>query len=248
MASEPPIVEVAITLHFPALVGMTALDIAELFRRFGGAYRTVQHAPSLPPMNVTGGTIHFVENDAEMPRTMFVSEDLRYVFQVQSDRIGFNWRRVSPQHTLEYPRYAAILQRFKDEAATFETWVFERFGTALGYNAGELNFVNAIGLTGEDGPIRLSKIFSFVAPTSQRKISQFAVRWTEMNDLGPINLMAGVGGMPDGQPAATLQLQALRQFDSASKDVVLDGLDEMRPHLHAAFESSISREFWGREP
>lgn len=250
MATEPPIVEVVITLQFEPLVGLTAVDIAELFQRYGDAYRTVQHVPSLMPLTLddTGPAFQFEPASAELPRTWFVSEDLRYVLQFQADRFSVNWRRLGPEQSLEYPRYAAVLERFRNHFAVFAAWADERFSAAPKLTIGELAFVNAVPMMTDEGHIRLSRIFTFIAPSNQRRIRNFLARWTEVLDEGVINVTAGIGGMPDGRPAATLQLAARRTFDGDDLETALIGLDQMRPHLHSAFESAISREFWGRDP
>lgn len=250
MPTEPPIIEVGITLQFEPLVGVTAVDIAELFQRYGEAYRTVQHVPSLMPMTLddTGPTFQFEQASAELPRTWFVSEDLRYVLQFQADRFSVNWRRLGPKHSLEYPRYAAVLARFRDHFALFAAWANERFSAVPKITLGELTFVNAVPMISDNGPIRLSTIFTFIAPSSPRRIKGFLARWTEIADEGVVHMTAGIGSMPDGQPAATLQIAARRAFGGEDVEEALTSLDQMRPHIHSAFESAISRDFWGRDP
>lgn len=248
MSTEPPIIEVGLTLQFARLSGVTALDIAELFRRFDGAFRTVQHVPEVPPMNLDGSPPQFLFNESgtELPRTWFVSEDLRYLAQFQNDRFSLNWRRLSPQEELEYPGYSEVLRRYREYAGIFAAWVSERFAVIPQINVAELGFVNAIPMIVGDERRRLSSVFTFVTPRSPRKIRSFVARWTELFDEGIIDVVAATSEMPDGQPAATLQLMARRGFDAASIDDALAGIDEMRPHLHSVFENVISRDCWGR--
>lgn len=247
MTTEPPIIEVAITLHFDRLAGVTALDVAELFQRFGGDFRTVQHLPELPPGTLEGSQQFEISPPSpDLPRTWFVSEDLRYVAQFQADRFSLSWRRLSPQQELEYPGYDEVLRRYRRYMGVVSEWMTDRFGEVSSVHLGELLFVNAVPMMFEGELRRLSSIFTFVAPSTPRRIRTFTAQWAEIFEDGDVNVAAATGLMPDGQPAATLQLAARQGYGRVSIDDALTSLDGMRPHLHSVFETVISDKFWGR--
>ena len=71
-----------------------------------------------------------------------LSESEAEVLQLQEDKFGYSWRKLSNEH--EYPRYASIQQRFQREFAEFETFLSDEDLDRPSPNQCEVTYVNMI--------------------------------------------------------------------------------------------------------
>lgn len=146
---DPPVTEVAFALQFADAV----IDLELLGEIAGSAKaefpRREQHPP-LPPMIEEFGMAPIMpqiifQTAPMLPRTWFLSADGSRLIQVQSDRLGYNWRR--DDLTRSYPRYDRLRNDLIRHVLPAANSVAAST-SAAGINAVELSYVNQLRASG----------------------------------------------------------------------------------------------------
>jgi len=148
--ARPPVTEVALSLQFEPLKGLTGPVLGLLWGRFKSAYPGVQELPALEPVLERFGAatprqvnLQFQVLDAPPPsRVWFITESGTELIQAQHDRFVHNWRKVLD--TDVYPRYSNLRAKFLTELETFRQFVEEENLGDLIFNQVEVTFVNTI--------------------------------------------------------------------------------------------------------
>ena len=124
---EPPVVEVAISIQFKALESLRTPQFGLLWSVFRaeGYSRIEEHGEleqafeefevsSFPKVGVR---VQAFDDAPPPPRVWFLNEPKNELIQVQRDRLIVNWRRGA--HSIPYPRYTHIIERFRSALASF---------------------------------------------------------------------------------------------------------------------------------
>lgn len=249
MQSDPPIIELVLSLSFEPIHGPTILDLADLYRNhFQQDYPTFQHAPLLPPLSLHGPAQARLEmmTGLEVPRLWFVSEDTRDLVQIQSDRVSQNWRRIEPQGvSFEYPGYKVVRQRFFDSLDRTRRWAQLNGLASLALQVAELSYVNAIPMTREGAVARLSDVLSFYRGASEPvPVVGFQTGWLELiPDLnGSVHVGTTFQALPDGQPAVALTLDGRLDVGGLGLDDALARFDVLHDKIHEIFDRVVAPE------
>jgi uncharacterized protein (TIGR04255 family) len=151
---KPPVVEVAVSVQFsaPVLDGpLLMLRWTQVRDRFP-RYEQVSPLPSSVETfsNPRGLRFEFQFSDAPpTPRLLMLNESETEVLQIQEDRLGYSWRRLSNDH--EYPHYPSIRESFLRELIDFEGFLSSENLAPLNAVQCEVTYVNLIpaGQVGE---------------------------------------------------------------------------------------------------
>jgi uncharacterized protein (TIGR04255 family) len=221
--SHAPIQEIAFSVQLASGADSTILDVSSFLERFRDRFPVYQQAgrlPQIPATSVSANgtkaeqtvTINGLEllggglTSALVPRAFVISSDSSRLLQFQGDRVGYNWRRLTPlTEDSGYPGFVALHEEFKKLYAEFEVWFVGRSGVTPEATAVELTYVNVIPLNSNSRVLRLSDVLKFYRGAEvPRLIAQFAANWVEpMGDEIPglthVNFTSGV--LPDGSPA-----------------------------------------------
>ncbi len=126
--SNPPVIEVALSVGFNPLMGYTSAHSGVFWRSCADAFSKVEEHPpfSIPPVNESEDTSQEIEIvDGPPPiRTWLIAEDGSELLQLQRDVFAHNWRKIGPTH--EYPRYESLRNRFQRYFHAFVEFVRER--------------------------------------------------------------------------------------------------------------------------
>lgn len=127
---NPPLIEVALAVHFDPLPKLIIPQLGSLSTEFRDRFPNVeQHAPLetvVERLGVRSGprpTISFqLSENPPLPRLWFVDEKGNELIQVQSDFFGRNWRKINESE--KYPRYEnGIRPGFIKDWKIFEKYV-----------------------------------------------------------------------------------------------------------------------------
>ncbi|MDR3658004.1 MAG: TIGR04255 family protein [Mycobacterium sp.] len=148
---RPPVVEVAVGVHFLQLPGLNTVSLVrlvdDLWRdRFP---RTIEQ-PLSPPLSPPGrGPMLAFQLKAGSPpiRLWSLTEDQSTLIQVQHDRLLLNWRKVKDDDP--YPRYKRLRGDFAEVWQEFSTYVDYRddYGV-LQPSVAEVSFFNRVPMEG----------------------------------------------------------------------------------------------------
>lgn len=97
----PPVAEVAMAIQYAEAMPLKVVELVELRQQFVDRYPVVEEHPALPPILLDQQTE--ITFGPFAPRLWFVSESGSDLVQVQNDRFGVNWRKISEDD--EYLRF-----------------------------------------------------------------------------------------------------------------------------------------------
>lgn len=144
--TDPPLIEVALSVGFNPLLGYTNAHSGLFWRRFAGTFaKAEEHPPlSLPRVKESREAPQQIEIvDGPPPiRTWLIAEDGSELLQLQRDIFAHNWRKIGP--TQKYPRYESVRNRFKGYFRAFVEFVQERDLGVVEPQACEVTYVNHI--------------------------------------------------------------------------------------------------------
>jgi uncharacterized protein (TIGR04255 family) len=150
---DPPVIEVAFSMQFTA--GVIDLELlGEIAGHAKAAFPRREQHPPIPAMNeefnVRVAVPQLIFQTAPgLPRTWFVNPDGSRLVQVQSDRLGYNWRRDGLSQG-EYPRYNGLRQELINQVLPIAERVVTSVPTAR-INVVELSYINELR-AGEAAP------------------------------------------------------------------------------------------------
>lgn len=143
--SWPPVVEVAVGVHFLQLPGLTALPLVQMASTWADRYPTVEERSPLPPVFSSSGAMPGFHLGTPPVRLWLLSADESVLLQIQRDRLLLNWRKLTPAD--EYPRYDRLREEFTTCWVHFSTLVgeHEEYGT-LQPALAEVTFLNHVSM------------------------------------------------------------------------------------------------------
>ncbi len=116
---RPPVVEVAISVHFDELSAFQPVHFGLLWERLRNRYpRTEYHPPVGPTFELFDSkgapNVGFrFETNLPVGRCWYLSNDGTELLQIQPDRLTINWRKLDTDAT--YPRYGTLRERLQRE-------------------------------------------------------------------------------------------------------------------------------------
>lgn len=144
---RPPVIEVAVGVHFLQLPGLNTVALLRLVDQWRDRYPKVLEQvllPPLPPMGATSGSGFLLEfgSHATPVRLWALNEDDSLLIQVQHDRLLVNWRKQSDG---TYPRYSALRRELTAIWSEFERHIAAdpKLGV-LRPTAAEVTFLNRL--------------------------------------------------------------------------------------------------------
>jgi uncharacterized protein (TIGR04255 family) len=238
---DPPIVELALSVGFQPLAGLSVVDVAELYTdNFKRDYPTVQQTQPLPPMQIgPAGTIFQIQMGIEIPRLWFISPDTHFVAQIQSDRVAQNWRRIGPlTERLEYPGFESVKSRLVDSYKRLTQWLNARGMPPPPLTVAEIAYVNHVPLMEAGRPVRLSEVAAWYnASENAVSITGLNAAWWEeaANLEGFVNVQFLTTALPDGTPALSANLTGRFAVTDMPLEGALARFDLMHEKIHEIF-------------
>ena len=216
---RPPLVEVALSLQFEPLSGLTTAHIGLLWQKYRHHFPRIEEHPPLEPIQETFGPPQPPQveiafgNKPPMPRVWFLSEANTELVQIQNDRFIHNWRKAGTDAA--YPRYESIRTQFQKEVRAFTEFLKdEQLGT-LSINQCEITYVNHIDSGPGSGdldtadhlftnwnPLRTSALL----PTPEDMLLRWRFRMP--NNAGRLHVMAQPAWDASGRRIWTMNLMA----------------------------------------
>ncbi|HMV01332.1 MAG TPA: TIGR04255 family protein [Rhodocyclaceae bacterium] len=145
---RPPVVEVAVGIHFLQLPGLNAVELVRLVDfLWKDAYPTTLEQPILPPTApMSAGPIFAfgVQTGTPPIRLWSLTENQAWLIQVQHDRLLLNWRKLTDADP--YPRYEVVRKQFVDVWQRFYEYISGSDFGVLQPSAAEVSFFNRIPL------------------------------------------------------------------------------------------------------
>ncbi len=171
---KPPLVEVALSVQFEPLPGLTTAHVGLLWQsNYRQQLPLIEEHPPLEsakedfgPPAPQGVSIAF-GNKPPAPRVWFLNEEKTELLQIQPDRFVHNWRKTGAQD--HYPRYETIRDQFKREVRALVGFLNEQRLDGLSINQCEVTYVNHVDL---DEP-EFSRVEKLVANWQPLRKSSF---------------------------------------------------------------------------
>lgn len=108
-----------------------------LWQKFRSEYPKVEHAA---PLTTADTMVIDAATGAPLPRIWFINEADDELIQFQPDRLYFNWRR----RQREYPRFEAILPKFKAAKEAFDSMLADLNEKPLAPLEQEITYIDHI--------------------------------------------------------------------------------------------------------
>lgn len=163
---RPPVVEVAVGVHFLQLPGLSTVELVRLADAiWRDKYPLTAEQPILPPFSPSthGGPIFAFEVQGGSPpiRLWSLTEDRAWLVQLQHDRLLLNWRKLAEGDP--YPRYEVLRKQFVDVWQRFQDYIAASDFGVLQPNVAEVSFFNHIRL--ESGAQDISDFVKALNPS-----------------------------------------------------------------------------------
>ena len=256
---RPPLEEVALSVQFGPLRGLTTAHIGLLWQEYRPHLpRIEEHAPLDPVLEHFGPPrppqvkIAF-GNKPPMPRVWFLSEANTELIQVQNDRFIHNWRKAGTNE--EYPRYEKIRAAFRGEVDTLARFLRAQHLGELSINQCEITYVNHIDCETDAGPGDADHLFvnwrslpdAAFLPTPEE--IQLRWRFCMPDDAGRLHVTAQPVWDSAGRRIWTLNLMARGRPMGDDVEGAFRFLDVGREWIVRGFTdltSNIMHRHWGR--
>lgn len=261
---NPPVVEVAVSVQFdgPVLDGpVLMLWWTKVRDRFPKYEQAAPLPSSVEKFNgPEGPKLDFRISDAPpTPRLLMISESDAEVLQIQEDRFGYSWRKLSAE--AEYPRYAKIRKMFMDELASFEEFLNDEKFETLSPIQCEVTYVNVILDEGaKDIHAELGKIMPSASPRltegflpspeQTRYASQYVIPGADKDPLGRLYVSTEPSYLlNDKKPIYLMKLTFRGSPQRKTMSAIADSMDLGHEWIVRGFATLTAREMhriWGR--
>jgi len=240
--SQPPVVEVALSVQFQRLPGLGTAQVGLLWGEYRDRFPKTEDYPPLgtaferfgvPPRNVDEIPWE-IRTGPPTPRCWFLSEDGSELIQVQQDRFVFNWRK--PDIGGDYPHYGNVRARFQEEINLIQSGpVWTRLG-------------------------QVGEVIAVVNPEPRntwlpeceeaRLITRYIMRDPKGRPIGRLHIeLESAVQESDGSPLFALKLTARGEPTGAGLDGVMSFFDLGREWIvrgFAAITTPVMHTVWGR--
>lgn len=148
--SDPPVVEVALSVQFESLGKLRTPQLGLLWQQFRDRFPvTAEHAPldsvveqfGAPRVRKGVARIEMLESPPT-PRCWFLNNAGTELIQIQHDRLVYNWRKAGTD--AEYPRYEHVRDAFEAELRRLSDFVTSETLGDFMPNQCEVTYVNHI--------------------------------------------------------------------------------------------------------
>lgn len=260
---RPPVGEVALSLEFSPLRGLTITTLGALVNVFRERYPSVQEHGALPsvreefgPPKPAQANIRFeVLEEAPLPRLWLVSADETRLLQVQRDRFIHNWRRTDD--STEYPHYSDLRASFLREFQAFENFVVEGDLGDIQIAQCELTYANPIpadgataGLSGVIASYSGTYSDAFLRQPEDVRLSERHLIMVGGRPIGRLHISVDPGlTLKDQRSLHILRLVARGAPEGSSLTDALSFLDlghEWIVRGFTSFTTGSAHEQWGR--
>ena len=196
---KPPVVEVAVSVQFdkPALDGPLLMlwwtKVRDRFPKY-------EQAAPLPSSAETfegpqGPKLDFhITNAPPTPRLLMTSGTDAEVLQIQEDRLGYSWRKLSSE--AEYPRYEKIREVFERELSAFQDFLTVEGLESMSPVQCEVTYVNVIP-SGEMKDIHAD--LGRIIPSASPRLTEGFLPAPEQTRYASQYVIRGVDGAPIGR-------------------------------------------------
>lgn len=263
---RPPVVEVALAVHFEPLAKLNVALVGAFWTNVREDYPLADQRARIDPfVEIEDNTLQTqvyrinVGGAVEpLPCSVFFSEDRTRVVQVQADMFVHNWRRSGE---LPYPRYSEVRAGFVDNLRRFLDFLQREHVGPWAPVQAEVTYVNHVEPS--ETWARHGQLDRILAPWSGAYSNDFL---TEPEDvalhvrhpfrdeetgafLGRLHVdVKPVRRMPGGEPVYAIALTARGGLDGDGIDSVMSALDNQRKQVVLGFKSITSqaaRTEWG---
>jgi uncharacterized protein (TIGR04255 family) len=157
---KPPVVEVAIGLHFRPLPGFKTAHYGSFWALQKDSYPKVEdQAPILESLPAELVAL------PPLRRVFLQHADGTYLVQLQPDLFVFNWRKIPP--TVVYPRFVEITKRFRDAWGSFRTYVEDNNLGPFEFTRYDVTYVNQIVESAGAFPLALEQYSPLIRVRTQ---------------------------------------------------------------------------------
>ncbi|WP_370066817.1 TIGR04255 family protein [Mycobacterium sp. MAA66] len=247
--TQPPVVEVAVGVHFLQLPGLTALPLVDLADTWKSDYPIRQEQPPLPPVFAAPGAMGFQVGSPPV-RLWLTSSDDSVLLQLQRDRLLLNWRKLT--EASDYPRYQRLRDEFTGcwEHLAAEVGMHEEYGVLQPAMA-EVTFLNHIPAP---SPADLGEILSALQPgwaPSQHLSTSLQVEEQIVDAIGNVvgQSTIGVAYRNGGLQLEVTSKVSLDGFPSDTS-AILGALDVAHAAGVIAFDAATTEQahkVWGKQ-
>lgn len=251
---RPPLIEVAMGVHFAELLQMKQPHVGQIWGAFRAEYPLVEdHEVLASPIEGPAGSqlVARIDFGPRPARSFFLNAEGERLIQVQPDRFVHNWRKGAAP----YPRYGTLREQFRDVWRRFREATAALGLGPLRLERAEITYVNAVAWAGT--------VPAFMAAFHQPPIDvphlathpvdgqvRFRVRLAHEEGYGPGALK--VSAEPWRDPTSTtnylLTLTVDGQVRGDGQDDVLKLMDRGHEVIVAAFKNLTipkMHEEWG---
>ena len=265
--TDPPVVEVALSLQYEPLTALRTPAMGLLWSEFRDRFpKDEEHAPLDPVIERFGvkvpqkvGVRVEMMQKPPVPRCWFLNEAGTELIQVQQDRFVHNWRKVGEGE--DYPRFEHVRDRFKRELRVFESFVRrEKLGELVPTQC-EVTYVNHIvagrgwethGQLGEVLRLFVPKYGGAFLPEPEdaRMAVRYVIPGADGQPLGRLHVtLEPVYRREDSQAMLLMNLTARGRTEGEGLDGVLAFLDVGREWVVRGFAEVTTpqmHKIWGR--
>ncbi len=206
---DPPLSEVVLGVQFSPATGYSQIRAGEVWALFKSAFPEIEEQPALPPSFEVFGlpqaaqmNLGFITGPSH-DRFWFLAPSREELIQFQSDRLLHNWRKMGDASNY-YPRFERMIESFRTELRTLESYFASLSRQSLAINQCEVTYVNNIQW--DDGPVDVwLKFLHFDGGSSDDFMASFR------------RVLPGA----EGQPSGRLICEAATAFVSSKRIIRL---------------------------
>lgn len=261
--TSPPLTEVYLSVQFGTSAGWREIFAREVWSLFEKDFPNVEEQPPLPPVFEVFGAQGAPALRVNLQplvgplhtRYWFLSATGSELIQFQSDRFLHNWRKIVAPGS-DYPRFDAILAKFKSELVALEAFYQQKGFGPLVPNQCELAYLNQMPLTDERGqPLAASFYFRTLDLTLAGEPAEFSLRLRQRiagepaRPAGRLHIEANTVTGEADKPALALNLTVRGTPPKPTIPGAIQFLDEARGRIvrtFAAITSDAAHQEWGR--
>ena len=161
--TNPPIIEVALSVLYESLPALSAGHIGTLWSEFRDEFPVTEDQPPLSfpieqPALVDREPRPEMTAEFPKPRTWFLNASGTELIQVQHDRFAYNWRKREPSGA--YPRYPKVRENFERHLRVFKQFLSDSDLGTMTPRQCEVSYVNHFV---EEGGLDQGRVADYVS-------------------------------------------------------------------------------------
>jgi len=258
--SAPPLNEVVLGVQFSTPKGYLQIHAGRVWELYRSDYPEVQEHAPLPPSFETFGIPHQrmsmpqirFDSGGSHDRFWFVEPSGTELIQFQQDRLLHNWRKVVGGNNT-YPRYEAMVSRFKEELVRLQEFMGTLSSQKLQINQCEISYINHI-VSKPNDDLSASHWLRFlnfddVPPNDFSVSAREVIRGPDGSPRSRLTYEASTGVLANGDPLIAMTLAVRGAPPRGDIDSAIDFLSEGRRIIVTKF-AKLTTEYahkkWGR--